>query len=101
MTKRALIQSKFGNRCAYCGKELDYNAVTLDHVIPKSKGGTREESNLYPACQKCNGLKRDLSLDDFRKMIGGLFYFERKARHERELLEKIVINKIKERDAMK
>jgi 5-methylcytosine-specific restriction endonuclease McrA len=101
VTKRALIQSKFGNRCAYCGKELDYNAVTLDHVIPKSKGGTRKESNLYPACQKCNGLKRDLSLDDFRKMIGGLFYFELKARHERELLEKIVINKIKERDAMK
>lgn len=90
MTKRALIQSKFGNRCAYCGEKLKYKNLTLDHVIPKSMGGDRSEGNLYPACRKCNRSKRDLSVEDFRETLGGgLFYFEKRAQEERHLLERL------------
>jgi 5-methylcytosine-specific restriction endonuclease McrA len=64
MTKRALIQSKFGNRCAYCGRELDYREVILDHVVPKCKGGTKDEENLYPACRSCNEMKASLDMDE-------------------------------------
>ena len=36
--------------CVYCGKP----AAHMDHVIPKSQGGTDGDANLVPACAKCN-----------------------------------------------
>ena len=44
-----------GSRCHYCGTL----ATTVDHVIPKSRGGTDALSNLVPACARCNYSKRD------------------------------------------
>lgn len=41
--------------CHYCSQE----ANTVDHLIPLSKGGTDEASNLVAACNKCNSGKRD------------------------------------------
>jgi 5-methylcytosine-specific restriction endonuclease McrA len=54
--------------CVYCG---DNNArlLTIDHVIPQSKGGTNSWDNLVAACKKCNGEKADLSLTEFGKDI--------------------------------
>ena len=90
MTKRALIQAKFDNKCAYCGRKLNYKEVTIDHVIPKCKGGTKNEENLYPACWTCNKTKADLSIDEFRKRVGGReFYFEWKKKLERYIVEAI------------
>lgn len=40
--------------CAYCGKE---NPTTLDHVIPRAKGGATVKQNLIAACGDCNILK--------------------------------------------
>jgi len=39
--------------CAYCGGE----ATTLDHVVPKARGGRNEGWNLWPCCQTCNVAK--------------------------------------------
>lgn len=33
--------------------------LTVDHVQPKSKGGTDDEWNLITACRSCNGTKKD------------------------------------------
>lgn len=42
--------------CAYCGKWNE--KLTLDHVIPKSKGGPHySRYNLVPACNRCNVIK--------------------------------------------
>jgi len=41
--------------CHYCGQE----ANTVDHLIPISKGGTDEATNMVAACIKCNSGKRD------------------------------------------
>lgn len=49
-------------RCEYCSQDLMssfnecFNAQT-DHIIPKSKGGSEEESNLAACCSTCNVLK--------------------------------------------
>lgn len=43
-------------RCAYCDESLGRSA-TLDHVIPKVKGGITVRSNLIPACLGCNSHK--------------------------------------------
>jgi len=49
-----------GGKCQYCGTTKD---LTLDHVIPKSKGGKSTWTNLVTACKKCNSLKGDYSLE--------------------------------------
>jgi len=42
------------NTCQYCGS---YRDLTLDHVIPKSKGGKTNWNNLITACHRCNTIK--------------------------------------------
>jgi 5-methylcytosine-specific restriction endonuclease McrA len=42
-------------RCQYCGKKT--STLTIDHVIPKSRGGTDTWDNLVAACVKCNNKK--------------------------------------------
>ncbi len=51
--KRSLY-NETGRRCAHCGGGMDYADSTVDHVIPISKGGTNEKSNLAILCEKCN-----------------------------------------------
>lgn len=58
-------------RCAYCGIQTN---MTIDHVIPISKGGEHSIGNIVPACAECNNHKR-ASLtwkpQIFNKVIGG------------------------------
>ena len=50
---RQSIFQAWGHRCAYCGAQ----AESLDHVLPRSKGGLTVRHNLVPACLRCNGAK--------------------------------------------
>ncbi|MEP0872978.1 HNH endonuclease [Trichocoleus desertorum AS-A10] len=47
--------------CQYCGST---KRLTLDHVIPRSKGGTHTWDNVVAACDKCNSAKSDRLLHD-------------------------------------
>jgi len=49
-----------GGKCQYCGTSKD---LTLDHVIPRSKGGKSTWTNLVTACKKCNSVKGDFTLE--------------------------------------
>ncbi len=40
--------------CQYCGKRFDRSELTLDHVIPRSLGGTTVWENIVCCCSKCN-----------------------------------------------
>jgi len=62
--------------CHYCGKHLRWSApgenyvnkgdrVTLDHIIPKSEGGSWHTSNLVIACLDCNQLRGPQKYEDF------------------------------------
>lgn len=42
-------------KCGYCGKR----ATTIDHILPRSRGGKHIWENLVAACQKCNEKKAD------------------------------------------
>ena len=48
------IYKRDGHRCAYCGSR---EQLTLDHVMPKSRGGKDSWQNLVTACMKCNTFK--------------------------------------------
>lgn len=51
----AAIVEHHGGRCAYCGTRPE--VITVDHVIPISKGGAHTAANVVPACRSCNSRK--------------------------------------------
>jgi len=46
-------------RCAYCERAITMSEMTCDHVIPKSRGGQYEWTNIVSSCPSCNSLKGD------------------------------------------
>ncbi|MEQ9405504.1 MAG: HNH endonuclease [Cyclobacteriaceae bacterium] len=50
------IFKRDGHKCQYCGTRQN---LTLDHLIPRSRGGKTSWTNLVTACQKCNARKGD------------------------------------------
>lgn len=75
-----LIQ-RDGMNCHWCKKTMDLSAPlntgnfpTIEHILPKAKGGTDDERNLALACRTCNGGRRDTFPFDkefLRKQIQG------------------------------
>lgn len=57
---RNAIYTRDGNKCQYCGAT---RRLTIDHVIPRSKGGTDDWDNLVVACSSCNVKKSDKFLE--------------------------------------
>ena len=45
------------NQCQYCANYFPLDKLTMDHVIPKSRGGKNTWENLVAACKKCNQKK--------------------------------------------
>lgn len=103
---RIKIYNKYAGHCAYCGREIKFKEMQVDHIIPKCQliyGANRllhidgvknklekmkemieAESNLMPSGRLCNHYKRSQSLDEFRVTI--------KTLHKR--LEKIYIVRV-------
>lgn len=52
-------------RCYYCGKPLTPEDRTMDHMYSRAFGGVSLPNNLCAACQTCNGLKADMSIEQF------------------------------------
>jgi 5-methylcytosine-specific restriction endonuclease McrA len=65
-SKRALLE-RDRYRCQYIHPDTNYThegRLTVDHVVPVSRGGKTEWSNVVVACERCQMLKRDLYLQD-------------------------------------
>ena len=54
LTRKAVF-ARDGGHCVYCGAA----ATSLDHVIPKSRGGSHTWDNVVSACGRCNHVKAD------------------------------------------
>jgi 5-methylcytosine-specific restriction endonuclease McrA len=51
---RRNIFARDGNRCQYCGKRFPTGELSLDHVMPRSRGGGTDWENIVCACVRCN-----------------------------------------------
>lgn len=54
---RRNIYLRDGNTCQYCGRKFPTSELSLDHVIPRSRGGGSTWTNLVCACTACNARK--------------------------------------------
>ena len=44
-------------RCHYCGGHFSTEDLTMDHLVPVSRGGKASRNNVVPACKECNSRK--------------------------------------------
>lgn len=65
--KRCL--DRHGHRCVYCGSS---GKLTMDHVVPVTRGGTHGAGNIVPACNRCNASKGNSLLIEWRARGGRL-----------------------------
>jgi 5-methylcytosine-specific restriction endonuclease McrA len=57
LTKHNIFR-RDGHKCGYCGSKRE---LTLDHILPKSRGGGNTWKNLITCCKTCNGKKNDMT----------------------------------------
>lgn len=62
--KNILIRDK--HRCQYCGAEGTPATLTLDHVVPRCKGGKFTWQNIVTSCLDCNNKKGDRTVEEAR-----------------------------------
>ena len=63
---RAILVNAKGH-CHYC--QCEVAQLTMDHVVPLSRGGFHSRSNVVAACADCNSRKGAIPADDFRTRI--------------------------------
>ena len=51
---RRNIFARDGNRCQYCGKRFPTSELSLDHIVPRSRGGEATWENIVCSCVRCN-----------------------------------------------
>jgi len=61
---RIYMRDKF--RCQYCGEKKIATELTLDHILPRSRGGDNSPLNIVSACIACNGRKGNRTPEEAR-----------------------------------
>lgn len=70
--ERLMVYKKTDGHCAYCGCDLDFKDMQVDHVIPLNgwnEQGPDTLDNMLPACRSCNHYKGTSTLENFRKHV--------------------------------
>jgi 5-methylcytosine-specific restriction protein A len=55
--------------CYYCGAKVRPDELTMDHIIPLSRGGLSEKINIVPSCKECNNQKRYLLPSEWEEYL--------------------------------
>ena len=83
---RLKIYNKFNKKCCYCGNDLEYKNMQIDHLHPQCRSHYYQSdlmkkmynlqdktvddfNNLMPSCRRCNHYKRSLTLEEFRERM--------------------------------
>lgn len=61
---RYMIYKRDNGKCGFCGKELSRAEATVDHLLPKSRGGETTWDNVVLACKPCNSHKDNMTPEE-------------------------------------
>jgi 5-methylcytosine-specific restriction endonuclease McrA len=103
LTRRAIFARDHG-RCAYCGG----TATSVDHVVPRSRGGRHVWDNVVAACARCNRVKADRSVAELgwrlrsvpRQPTGSAWRILGTGRNDPRWADYLVAHGLAEADAM-
>lgn len=79
------------NQCQYCANYFPNDKLTMDHVVPKSRGGDNSWENLVAACKKCNQKKGSRTIKE-----SGMNPLRKPVRPKANILRTISKNQISE-----
>lgn len=76
---RIALYEKYNHRCAYCGCEMEYKDMQVDHIESvycnsdiaqtMSEEEMYNENNLLPTCRQCNFYKSTFTVEQFRQRL--------------------------------
>ncbi len=67
---RLAIYLRDGLSCVYCGTSIEDGAqLTLDHIVPVSKGGENKAVNLVTCCHRCNCSRGNRTMPAFARAV--------------------------------
>lgn len=53
-------QKTASGRCYYCHRIVPFQELTMDHLVPLTRGGRSTRNNLVPSCKDCNNMKKNM-----------------------------------------
>jgi 5-methylcytosine-specific restriction enzyme A len=59
-------------KCHYCGINVGGKNLTMDHIVPLSRGGKSKKGNAVPACKECNNKKKYLLPIEWEEYLSSL-----------------------------
>jgi 5-methylcytosine-specific restriction endonuclease McrA len=66
---RSRLLTRQNGCCYFCKLRISVRQATIDHLVPRAKGGKNRESNLAAACFKCNNEKGSLSVAEYMLVL--------------------------------
>ena len=60
ITMRRWQQKTSSGKCHFCEKKSAFKDLTMDHLVPLSRGGRSTKDNLVPCCKTCNNKKKSM-----------------------------------------
>jgi ATP adenylyltransferase len=71
------VLAKAKKRCELCGVSASKTQIDVDHIVPRSKGGSNKIENLQALCRTCNAQKSNRDDTDFRSILDSYSYREK------------------------
>jgi 5-methylcytosine-specific restriction enzyme A len=62
-------KKKSSGVCHYCARRFTPAELTMDHLIPLSRGGRSERHNIVPACKECNNKKKHMLASEWQEYL--------------------------------
>lgn len=82
------IDRKNKESCYYCRCKLNHQTLTIDHIIPSSRGGNSTSYNKLSSCHRCNNVKADYLPTEFLKFLQKM----KRRKNYRYQLDELTIN---------
>lgn len=74
--ERKMIYKNADGKCQLCGRNIDYENMTLDHITPISQGGADDLDNIQCTCEACNLFKSNILPAKFFDRITEIFMYQ-------------------------